>query len=156
MRIGILSDTHGLLRPRVLELLAGCQRILHAGDVGDPAILKRLAALAPVTAVRGNMDAGRELLGLPDSVRGELGEVAFGMVHRREDVPRTWLKETRLILFGHSHRPELEWQGGCLLLNPGACGQHRFRLPLTVARVQLLPDGRFAPEILSVEDETST
>lgn len=150
MRVGILADTHGLLRPQVLALLAGCDRLLHAGDVGDPAVLAGLAAVAPVEAVRGNVDRGRGLDRLPHTVSGELGAVLFGMVHRREDVPREWWQRMRLVVCGHSHQPELAWEGRCLLINPGACGHRRFQLPLTVALVHVVGD-RLVPEIRSVE-----
>jgi putative phosphoesterase len=119
MRIGVLSDTHNLLRPRVLELLAGCERILHAGDVGEPAILDRLREIAPVEAVRGNTDSGALAASLPQTLAGNLDGLPFRMVHRREDVDPRWLVEARLVVFGHSHRPELSWHGSCLLLNPG-------------------------------------
>lgn len=159
MRVGVLSDTHGLLRPEVLERLAGCARILHAGDVGDPAILAALGAIAPTVAVRGNVDRPSpgsgpgDLLGaLPATVSGELGEVPFHMVHRREDVPAAWTRGPGpgLVVFGHSHRPELEWRDGVLLLNPGACGPRRFHLPLTVA-ILTVRERRLVPEILAVE-----
>src|SRR5262249_46217127 len=124
MRVGVLADTHNLLRPEVLARLAGCDRLLHAGDVGGPEILARLGAIAPVAAVRGNVDGE----GLPETLEGDLGGLRFGMVHRREDVPADWPKHLALIVFGHSHRPELAWRGDCLLLNPGACGPRRFSL----------------------------
>jgi len=151
VKIGLLSDTHGLLRPRVLERLSGCERILHAGDVGSPAILERLRAIAPVTAVRGNVDGG-ELASLPDTMTEEIAGLPFGMVHRREDAPATWPRRMRLIAFGHSHRPELEWHGSCLWINPGACGARRFQLPLTIALLTIR-DGRIVPEILAVEED---
>jgi uncharacterized protein len=150
MRVGVLSDTHGLLRPRVLELLTGCDRILHAGDVGDMEILYRLREIAPVDAVRGNTDSGPGAERLPLTLDGDLAGLPFRMVHRREDVEPAWARTSRLVVFGHSHRPELEWRGGCLLLNPGACGPRRFSLPLTLA-VLTLSDGRLVPEILAVE-----
>ena len=150
MRVGILSDTHGVLRPEVAALLMGCDRLLHAGDVGDPAVLAALRHIAPVEAVRGNVDQGPELDRLPHTASGQLGEVAYGMVHRREEVPADWPRRLRLVIFGHSHRPELEWAGRCLLLNPGACGQRRFSLPLTVAIVRVEGD-RLVPEIRAVE-----
>jgi uncharacterized protein len=151
MRVGAIADTHGLLRPRVLDLLAGCDRILHAGDIGSAEVLARLRAIAPVDAVRGNVDTGPDAEGLPFSLDGELAGLPFRMVHRREDADLRDLKRLRLLVFGHSHRPELEWRGGCLLLNPGACGARRFTLPLTIAMLTVA-DQRIVPEILSVED----
>lgn len=150
MRVGVVSDTHNLLRPRVLERLQGCDRILHAGDVGDLEILEPLRRIAPVEAIRGNTDAGATAAALPERLEGDLGGLPFGMVHRREDIDRTWPRRLRLLVFGHSHRPELEWQGNCILLNPGACGQRRFHLPLTLA-ILTVADNRIVPEILSVE-----
>lgn len=150
MRVGIMADTHGLLRPRVLELLEGCDQILHAGDVGTPDVLARLRALAPVTAVRGNVDNAGELTRLPDDVGGELGTVRYRMTHRREDVGTRWAAEHDLLVFGHSHRPEVAWRGNCLLLNPGACGPRRFHLPLTLAVLEI-HDGRISPELRNVE-----
>ncbi len=150
MRVGILADTHGLLRPTVLELLAGCERVLHAGDVGDAEILAALRRIAPVEAVRGNVDQGPGLDRLPHTVSGQLGDLPFGMVHRAEDAPPEWQRRLRLLVCGHSHRPELSWHGRCLLLNPGACGPRRFQLPLTLALVRV--DGeRLVPEIRAVE-----
>lgn len=150
MRIGVLSDTHNLLRPRVPELLAGCDRILHAGDVGDPQILEMLGKIASVEAVRGNTDSGEAGRRLPESLAGDLGGLPFRMIHRREDADPRWIPGLRLLVFGHSHRPELEWQGSCLLLNPGSCGPRRFHLPLTLAILTVAGD-RLVPEILAVE-----
>jgi len=149
MRVGILADTHGLLRPAVLARLAGCDRILHAGDIGGPEILAALGAIAPVDAVRGNTDTD-SMARLPALVEGEIDGLPFRMIHRREDVEPKWISRARLIVFGHSHRPELTWDGSCLLLNPGACGSRRFKLQLTVA-VVTVREGRIVPEILAVE-----
>jgi putative phosphoesterase len=159
LRVGVLSDTHGVLRPVVIERLAGCDLLLHAGDVGEPApaspaggesILTRLGRLAPVVAVRGNWDQGELAAVLPAVQAGEIAGLPYRMTHRREDVPADWPRQSRLIVFGHSHRPELEWRGDCLLLNPGGCGARRFRLPLTVA-VVTVSGSRLVPEILAVE-----
>ncbi|MEM9292970.1 MAG: metallophosphoesterase family protein [Acidobacteriota bacterium] len=159
LRVGVLSDTHGLLRPRVMEILSGCDLLLHAGDVGDISLLRALRTLAPVTAVRGNVDTAGAVSELPASAHGTLdppgtasGEgPVYRMTHRREDIPLAWFSDSRLLVFGHSHRPELERRGECLLLNPGACGHRRFSLPLTVAVVTVTAEGRLEAEILSVE-----
>jgi putative phosphoesterase len=150
MRVGVLADTHNLLRPRVLERLAGCERILHAGDVGDLDLLAALGRIAPVTAIRGNTDSGATAEALPDTVAGELGGLAFRLVHRREDAEPAWLPGLALLVYGHSHRPEISWHGSCLWLNPGACGPRRFHLPLTLA-ILGVADHRIVPEILAVE-----
>lgn len=150
IRLGVLSDTHGLLRPRVLELLEGCDRILHAGDVGEASILEALSEVAPTVAVRGNIDLDPPLADLPATADGQLEDVPWRMVHRRDDVPTAWTRDALLVVFGHSHRPELEWRGGCLYLNPGSCGRRRFSLPLTLARLTI--DGkRIVPELFGVE-----
>lgn len=156
MRVGVVSDTHGLLRPEVPRLLAGCDAILHAGDVGDPEVLARLGAVAPVTAVRGNTDVGGEIGELPETVEGELGGwLGYRMAHQREDALAAGTGGLGLVIFGHTHRPEVGWHGECLLLNPGACGRRRFRLPLTLA-VLTLGEDRFTPEIFAVEPATTT
>lgn len=148
LRLAIVADTHGQLRPEVLERLAGVDAILHAGDVGSPDVLARLRALAPVFAVRGNVDTG-ELAALPDTATGDLGGISYGLVHRREDVPNDWGRRLDLVIFGHSHRPELEWRGGALWLNPGSCGPRRFQLPLTFGFLTIR-DRRVTPEIVAV------
>ncbi len=149
-RLGVLSDTHGLLRPGILDRLIGVDRILHAGDVGDRTILEQLATIAPVEAVRGNTDGGALAASLPLTVTGSVEGISYRMTHRREDVGADWPRDCQLIVFGHSHRPELEWNRGCLLMNPGAIGPRRFKLPLTMAFVTVNAD-RLVPEILSIE-----
>jgi hypothetical protein len=150
MRVAVLSDTHGLLRPRVLDEARGCELILHAGDVGDPGVLAELRRIAPVLAVRGNVDVSGELARLPSTIGREIAGLAVRMTHRREDVSERWYHEADVVVFGHSHRPELEWRGARLLLNPGAVGQRRFKLPLTMARLTV-HEGRLVPEIIAVE-----
>ncbi len=149
-RVGIISDTHGMLRPQVVEKLQGCDRILHAGDVGSLDILNALSAIAPVEAVRGNTDTQEGMCSLPHLFSGVISGLPFQMVHRRQDIDPAWIPRSRLIIFGHSHRPEMEWKGNCLLLNPGAVGARRFKLPLTLAVVRFADD-RILPEIHTVE-----
>jgi putative phosphoesterase len=148
MLIGVLSDTHGLLRPEVLPALAGVEHILHAGDVGDPTILDRLGEIAPVTAIRGNVDVGGECSLLPATEAVELGGVLVYMLHSLADLdlnPKA--AEMGVVVFGHSHQPSVEWRDGVLYLNPGSAGPRRFKLPVTVALLRI-EDGVAGAEIV--------
>ncbi|WP_438014784.1 metallophosphoesterase family protein [Sorangium sp. So ce315] len=135
-RIGVISDTHGLVRPEALAALAGSELILHAGDVGGPEVLAALAAIAPVTAVRGNNDRGRWADGLPERATVRVGDVTLLMLHdvKELDVDPGAVALSAVVA-GHSHRPAIREQGGVLYLNPGSAGPRRFKLPLSVARV---------------------
>jgi putative phosphoesterase len=138
MRIGIISDTHGLLRPEALKTLQGAEHILHAGDVGDPAILDALRAIAPVTAIRGNIDEGGPCNHLPPTELVELGGRSIYMLH---DVKRLDLNPggagIAAVVFGHSHKPLVEWRRSVLFLNPGSAGPRRFELPVTLAWLKI-------------------
>lgn len=141
IRVGVVSDTHGLLRPGVVPLLRDCDLILHAGDVGDPAILEALAAVAPVRAVRGNVDGGA-LAALPLTEAVDVGGHLVYMVHIPEDLdidPRA--AGVSVVVHGHTHRPRNERIDGVLHLNPGSAGPRRFSLPVTLAILHLGPDG---------------
>jgi uncharacterized protein len=133
MRVGVISDTHGLLRPEALQVLEGAERILHAGDVGDPEILSALNRVAPTTAIRGNIDEGGACGHLPATELIELGGNSIYMLH---DVKKLDLNPAAAgiaaVVFGHSHKPLLEWRRGVLFLNPGSAGPRRFQLPVTV------------------------
>jgi putative phosphoesterase len=138
MFIGVISDTHGLLRPEAIEALAGVDHILHAGDVGDPRILERLRAIAPLTAIRGNVDVSGICGALPATEAVELAGRLFYLVHALADldiVPQE--AGVSAVVFGHSHRAEIREQAGVLYLNPGSAGPHRFELPVTLAKVEL-------------------
>jgi len=151
MKLGIISDTHGLLRPESLEALKGCQRILHAGDIGGPEILEALCQIAPVTAVRGNVDRGRWCSGLPNDEVVEIAGISIYMLH---DLAQLDLKpETagfRVVVHGHSHRPKMEEKNGVLYFNPGSAGPRRFRLPASVGRLEIRA-GRLFGELVSLE-----
>lgn len=142
-RIGIISDTHGLLRPEVTEALAGCEAILHGGDVNKPAILEQLNRIAPTYVVRGNNDKewAKEM---PETLAVSLCGVRFFMVHNKKYIPKREedLKDVDIIVYGHSHKYEEKQENGRLLLNPGSCGPRRFTQPITFA-------------VLEVEDDSS-
>ena len=132
-RIAVLSDTHGLLRPAVLEVLRSCDCILHGGDVNKPEILDTLRSIAPLYVVRGNND--REWAeDLPQSLTVTLGGVPFFMVHNKKDFPAD-LGDARVVVFGHSHKYLEQQRDGRLWLNPGSCGRRRFDQEITMAVV---------------------
>lgn len=133
-RIGVISDTHGLLRPEALEALEGVGRILHAGDIGDPDHLDALARIAPVTAIRGNIDRGPWAQALPETVSLTIGSLRIHMIHDRKALQADPAAEGwDVVISGHSHKSGIEETGGTLWLNPGAAGPRRFRLPVTLA-----------------------
>ncbi len=138
IRIGILSDTHGLLRPEALDALRGSDLILHAGDVGKPEVLERLEEIAPVTAVRGNVDRGEWAARLPKSAVVEAGPVLIYVLHDLKELDLDPLAAGfQMVVSGHSHKPLREDRGGVIYLNPGSPGPRRFSLPITVARADL-------------------
>ena len=151
MTIGVISDTHGLLRPEALEALSGVDHLLHAGDVGDARILDQLRELAPLTAIRGNIDKGAEWQRLlPATAAVELGGHWFYLVHAREDLDLDPAAAgISVVVFGHSHKPLIEWREGILYLNPGSAGPRRFSLPVTVARMGLSA-GQLLPELVEL------
>ena len=131
MKIGIISDTHNLLRPEVVKALEGCEAILHGGDITGPEIIEKLEEIAPVRAVRGNNDK-EWAEHLPLFLDFDLGGVRIYMTHRKKDLPED-LSRYDLVLFGHSHKYEERRQGKTLLLNPGSCGPRRFHQAITLA-----------------------
>lgn len=143
MKIGIISDTHGLLRPQVFDAFEGVEHILHAGDVGDPDILVELAALAPLSAVWGNVDGTEIRARVPEVARLELGGVQIAVVHGMQYGSPTPQKvaaahpDAGLVVFGHSHRPLIQQVGPALAVNPGSAGPRRFKAPVTVAIAQI-------------------
>jgi putative phosphoesterase len=132
--IGVISDTHGLLRPEALQALAGSSLVVHAGDVGHPEILDALRAIAPVVAVRGNVDRGDWARALPEFTRIEQDGASIYVLH---DVNQLDLDPVasgfHAVISGHSHKPSLRTENGVLYLNPGSAGPSRFKLPITVA-----------------------
>jgi uncharacterized protein len=142
MRIGVISDTHGLLRPEALAALAGVEHILHAGDVGDPGILERLRAIAPVTAIRGNVDGHGACARLPNTELVELGGRQIYMLHDREALDLDPVAAgIAVVVSGHSHRPAMLRHKGVLYFNPGSAGPRRFSLPVTVGLLTISTAG---------------
>ena len=146
----MISDTHGLLRPAALTALEGVDMILHAGDVGKAYILDELAAIAPVHAVRGNVDRGPVVGRLPLTYESSFLGHGIYMLHILADLSADIdLSPCRLLIYGHSHRPEIRWADQLCYLNPGSAGPRRFSLPVTLARVQITPQS-IHPELISL------
>jgi uncharacterized protein len=136
--LGVISDTHGLLRPEAVEALRGSDRILHAGDVGAPKILEALAKIAPVTAVRGNVDTTSWACALPETEVVEAGGMSIYILH---DFGQLDLRPEAAgfcaVVYGHSHQPKAEEKNGVLYFNPGSAGPRRFSLPVSVGRLKI-------------------
>ncbi len=151
--IGVISDTHGLLRPEALAALRGVSQILHAGDVGDIAILEALRQIAPVTAIRGNIDTHGPTAQLPATEAIELDGRLIYMLHSLADLdlkPET--AGIAVVISGHSHKPSAQIHNGVLYLNPGSAGPRRFQLPITVAHLHLDAAPRAEIVTLSIQD----
>ena len=138
LTIGVISDTHGLLRPEAVEALRGCDRILHAGDVGGFEILEALGKLAPVTAIRGNIDTSSWARALPATEVVEVAGISIYMLH---DLRQLDLKPEaaglHVVVYGHSHQPRIEEKNVVLYFNPGSAGPRRFHLPVSVGRLTI-------------------
>ena len=142
MRIGLIADTHGLLRPEAKSFLAGVDAILHAGDVGRDDVLAGLRELAPVHAVRGNVDRTGAARELPQRLDLEFAGIRIALTHVRPSESAT--PDADVVVFGHSHQPLIEETAGRLWINPGSAGPRRFRLPVSVGRLDL-DGGRAMP-----------
>lgn len=140
--VGVISDTHGLLRPEALAALEGVDAIVHAGDIGGAGILDALRRIAPVVAVRGNNDRDAWAASLPEIAKTEIGGTRIWVVHDLTDIGKDpALAGVAVVISGHSHSPRVERREGLLFLNPGSAGPRRFRLPIAVARLHLGPAG---------------
>ena len=135
MRIGVISDTHGLLRPEALKFLRGAEHIIHAGDIGDPAILDMLAEITPVTVVRGTNDRGCWARGIPATADLVLGGVPIHVLHDLAELKAG--KRARVVISGHSHKPRIQEDDGVLFVNPGSAGPRRFTLPIAAGELKI-------------------
>jgi putative phosphoesterase len=138
LRVGVISDTHGLLRPEAREFLRGCNHIIHAGDIGSEQVLQDLLAIAPVTAVRGNNDKGPWARALPETELARFGEVLAYVIH---DLAQLDIEPqpagVNVVVSGHSHQPRIRERNGVLYVNPGSAGPRRFKLPIAVAELTI-------------------
>ena len=138
IRIGIISDTHGLLRASAIERLAGTTHIIHAGDIGAPKVIEELRRIAPTTAIRGNTDRGEWATGYPDTELVNLGGRAIYVLHNVNELevnPAT--SGIDVVISGHSHRPKVDINNGVLYVNPGSAGPRRFALPIALATLEI-------------------
>ena len=149
MKIGVISDTHGLLRPEVAPALAGVDHILHLGDVGKISILHELEAIAPVTAIRGNVDGEGPCSELPETEVVLLGGLYLYLLH---DLNTLHLDPAAAkfaaVIFGHTHAPTTYRKKGVLYFNPGSCGPRRFNLPISMGRLTIQADGELQAELI--------
>jgi putative phosphoesterase len=149
--VGVISDTHGLLRPEAVAALQGVERIVHAGDIGSPDVLTALERIAPVAAVRGNNDRERWAAAIPETEVVQIGGVALYVLHDLHALdldPRA--AGFAAVIAGHSHRPRLQERDGVLYLNPGSAGPRRFTLPISLARLTVAGP-RVRAELLTLE-----
>jgi putative phosphoesterase len=138
VRIGVISDTHGLLRPEALTALTGVEHILHAGDIGNIEILEALKSIAPVTAIRGNIDNHGPCANLPATEAIELAGCLIYIIHAIADIDiKPEAAGVSLVIYGHSHNPSIDQRNKVLYLNPGSAGPRRFSKPVTVALVNI-------------------
>lgn len=150
MLIGVISDTHGLLRPEAVAALKGSERIIHAGDIGDPAILDKLREIAPVIAVRGNVDRGAWVRNIPETDLVEVEGVSVYVLHILENLDlKPKPAGISAVIYGHSHVPKQEMKDGVLYFNPGSAGAKRFNLPVSLGRL-IVQDGKIRGDIIGL------
>jgi len=150
MRIGIISDTHGLLRPEAIKHLAGTDHIIHAGDIGAPEVIEGLRGIAPTIAIRGNIDTAEWAKDYPDTELVALGGRTLYVLHNLKEIKLDpAASRIDIIISGHSHKPKIETKSGVLCVNPGSAGPRRFKLPIAVA-ILVLSDRAILPRILEI------
>jgi putative phosphoesterase len=150
MFIGVISDTHGLLRPEAIDVLRGANHMIHAGDIGDPAILDRLSEIAPVTAVRGNVDRGAWAKNIPETNVLEVDGVSIYILHILENLDlKPKAAGMDAVIYGHCHVPKQEIKDGVLYFNPGSAGPRRFELPVTIGKL-IVQGGKIRAEIVQL------
>ncbi|HET7402838.1 MAG TPA: metallophosphoesterase family protein [Usitatibacter sp.] len=148
MKVGLISDTHGLLRPEALAAMRGCSRIVHAGDIGNREVLQALESLAPLTVVAGNNDRAPWAEGIPITATLEVAGTRIFVIHDLHELDLDPAREGfAAVVSGHSHQPLVREEGGVLFVNPGSAGPRRFRLPVSVGYLHVSPRGAVRAEL---------
>ncbi|MFL9814121.1 metallophosphoesterase family protein [Stutzerimonas sp. VN223-3] len=150
MRIGVISDTHGLLRPEALAVLQGCERIIHGGDIGKPEVLDVLREIAPLEVIRGNVDSDAWAAMIPERLDLRLGGLRIHVLHDLKTLDLDPVAEgIDVVIAGHSHQPVIEQREGVLYLNPGSAGRRRFKLPISLALLDI-EDGQPRAQLVTL------
>jgi uncharacterized protein len=150
MRIGIISDTHGLLRPEAVAALKGCDRIIHAGDIGKAEVLDALRELAPLDTIRGNVDSGEWAVDIPERLDLQLGGLRIHVLHDLKELALNPADAgIAVVIAGHSHQPKIEQIDNVLYINPGSAGRRRFKLPISLALLDI-EDGQPRPQLVTL------
>jgi putative phosphoesterase len=150
MQVGVISDTHGLMRPEAIAALQGVDLILHAGDIGSQNVLDALGELAPVVAIRGNNDDEPWAAGIPEEETVQIGGISVHLIHDAKQLNFVPQKAgIQIVVSGHSHKPGVRELNGVIFLNPGSAGPRRFKLPITVAQLQVESE-KFSAEIIDL------
>jgi putative phosphoesterase len=150
VRVGVISDTHGLLRPAVLPIFKGVEMIIHAGDIGSPEVLDSLRSVAPVVAVRGNNDTERWAKKIPETAIAKIAGASLYVLHDLKELSVNVAEiGFAAVISGHSHRPVIDERDGVLYVNPGSAGPRRFKLPISVARL-VIQNGKVQAELIHI------
>ena len=136
-RVGLISDTHGLLRPQALDWLQGCHYLIHAGDIGGPEILTQLREIAPLTVVRGNNDFEAWAASIPETITAQFAGISMHVLHDLKTLTLPLAEHVRVVVSGHSHKPLIDERNGVFYINPGSPGPRRFSLPVSVADIAI-------------------
>lgn len=150
MRIGVISDTHGLVRPEALTALEGCERIIHAGDIGKPEVLDALRKIAPLEVIRGNVDSGAWAAVIPELLNLQIGGLRIHVLHDLKTLDLDPVAAgIDVVIAGHSHQPKINQSDGVLYLNPGSAGRRRFKLPISLALLDI-EDGQPRAQLVTL------
>lgn len=141
MKVGVISDTHGLLRPEAKNALIGVDSIIHAGDIGKPHIIDELESIAPLSIIKGNIDTKAWADPIPETISLQLNQYYIYVIHNIKELDFNPSGKFSCVIYGHSHKPHIEWKDEVLYLNPGSAGPRRFKLPICIATLEISEAG---------------